>query len=57
MERIHSFSVNKQQVSIVQVSNSSAPLSISSGDHPDIQFADSEDVKDASTPSSQGEKV
>ena len=55
LERIHSFSVNKQQVSIVQVNNtlSSSPSPWSStttatldpaADHPDIQFADSEDI-------------
>jgi len=53
LDRINSFSVHRQQVSIVQV-NSSAPPSMSFGDDQDIQFADSEDVRDASLPPNQG---
>ena len=44
LERIQTFSVNKQQVSIIQVNSNNAPLSLNSPDHPDIQFADSEDI-------------
>lgn len=44
LERVHSFSVNKQQVSIVQVNNSSSTLTLNSSDHPDIQYADSEEA-------------
>lgn len=52
LERINSFSVNRHQVSIVQV-NSSAPPSMSFGDDQDIQYADSEDVREASLPPNQ----
>ncbi|XP_057378728.1 LOW QUALITY PROTEIN: rho GTPase-activating protein 44-like [Daphnia carinata] len=44
LERVHSFSVNKQQVSIVEVTNSNPGLTLNSSDHPDIQYADSDDV-------------
>lgn len=44
LERVHSFSVNRQQVSIVQVNSSSPALTLNSSDHPDIQYADSEEV-------------
>lgn len=44
LERVHSFSVNKQQVSIVQVNNTSqAPVALAPSDASEIQFADSED--------------
>ena len=56
-ERIQSFSVSKQQVTIVPVnadasaaaaaaaaSTSTSPLSLNSPDHLDIQYADSEDI-------------
>ena len=50
LERVHSFSVNKQQVSIVQVNSNTTPaLTLNSSDHPDIQYADSEDVAQSST--------
>ena len=55
LERVHSFSVNKQQVSIVHVNSNSPspapPLTLGSNDHSDIQYADSEDALQ-STPSS-----
>ncbi len=50
LERVHSFSVNKQQVSIVQVNTSNnSTLTLYSSDHPDIQYADSEEVAQATT--------
>lgn len=51
LERVHSFSVNKQQVSIVQVNTTSnnSTLTLNSSDHPDIQYADSEEVAQANT--------
>lgn len=54
LERINSFSVgNRQQVSIVQVNSSAPPSMMSFGDDHDIQFADSEDLRDASLPPNQ----
>ena len=56
LERVHSFSVNKQQVSIVQVNKShSPPLTLNSSDHVDIQFADAaEESSPAATAPSHG---
>lgn len=44
LERVHSFSVNKQQVSIVQVNSSPSPATLNFTDHSDIQYVDSEEV-------------
>ena len=51
LERVHSFSVNRQQVSIVQVNSGSnnSTLTLNSSDHPDIQYADSEEAAQSTT--------
>lgn len=59
LERVHSFSVNKQQVSIVHVNSASPapappPTTSSTDTQPDIQHVDSEDSAHSTSSTGQG---